>query len=137
MVESAVRTVRITTGQEVVGERVSVRPLAGPAAAYLLKPDAEWTWSDLRDYVLDKIREVSGRPAPRDPAKEKAIFSSFLSRYQEFSGMIARHAFEGPDAGWWRGAVIGMNRFCRGSDPFFADVIVGRLVAKMQAEAVS
>lgn len=135
MVESTVRTVRVVDRQAATGERVSVRPLAGPAAAYLLKPEGEWAWTDLRDYVIDKIREVSSRPVPRDPAKEKAIFASFLARYQEFAGVIARHAFEGPDAGWWRGAVIGVNRFCKGSDPFFADVIVGRLVAQMEAEA--
>lgn len=135
MVESKIGTVRIVDAQSAVGERVTVRPLAGPAAAYLLKPDHEWAWSDLRDYVIANICEVSGRPVPRDVAKEKAIFAGFLARYQEFAGTIARHAFEGPDGGWWRGAVIGVNRFCKGSDPYFADVIVGRLVAKMEADA--
>lgn len=107
----------------VVVERVHVTPVAG--ASYLLKDDAQWTWEDLRDYVMGQIEEFHG-PQIRNAMKEASIFRSFHSRHGSKSVAIARFAFE-QQRGMWQRAPIAVNRFCKGSDPFFADVIAERL----------
>lgn len=96
------------------------------ARAFLVKGDESWTWQDLRDYVVAEIERLHG-VFPRDPRKEAGIFKSFLSRYPDSAVAIARYAFDVRE-GYWAGAPISVNRFCKASDRFFADVITERIV---------
>lgn len=106
-----------------VQETVRVTPVAG--AAYLMKPDAQWTWEDLRDYVMGQIVMYHG-PQVRHPVKESAIFKGFMARYGDKAVGIARFAFE-QQRGMWQRAPISVTRFCKGSDVYFADQIAKRL----------
>lgn len=107
----------------VVQETVRVTPVAG--AAYLMKPDSQWTWEDLRDYVMGQIVAYHG-PQLRNPVKEAGIFKGFMARYGDKAVGIARFAFE-QQRGMWQRAPISVTRFCKGSDPYFADQIARRL----------
>jgi len=107
----------------VVTERVSVTAVAG--ASYLLKEDSQWTWEDLRDYVMGQIEQYHG-PQVRNAMKESSIFKAFLARHGEDAIKIARFAFE-VQRGMWQRAPIAANRFCKASDPYFADPIKARL----------
>ncbi len=107
----------------VVQETVRITPVAG--AAYLMKPDAEWSWEDLRDYAMGQIVLFHG-PQVRNAVKEAATFRGFMARYGDKAVGIARFAFE-QQRGMWQRAPISVSRFCRGSDPYFADVIAKRL----------
>lgn len=109
--------------EPVVTERVTVTAVAG--AAYLLKQDSEWSWEDLRDYVTGQIEQYHG-PQVRNAMKEASVFKSFLSRHGSQAVAIARFAFE-VERGMWQRAPISVNRFCKASDVYFADVIKGRL----------
>lgn len=91
------------------------------------KDSATWTWENLRDYVVRQIEEKHG-PFPRDAIREKATFSGFVNRWGAMSGLIAETAFDVFD-GRWKGAPISVNRFCKGSDEFFAKEIVARLTS--------
>ena len=95
------------------------------AAAYVAKSDERWGWDDLRDYVVAQIEGKFG-PFPRDVRKEAGIFKSFVARHPEHAAAIARYAFE-TSGGFWMGAPIQVTRFCKGSDPYFAEPIVKRL----------
>lgn len=112
-----------TTSAPAVRETVRVTPVAG--ASYLLKPDEQWTWEDLRDYVMAQIETYHGAQL-RNPVKEAGIFKGFLARYGDKAVGIARFAFE-QQRGMWKRAPISATRFCKGSDPYFADVIAQRL----------
>lgn len=109
--------------ESLVAEKVHVTPVSG--AAYLLKEDAQWTWEDLRDYVMGQIEQFHG-PQIRNSMKESSIFKSFHSRHGAKSVGIARFAFE-QQRGMWQRAPIAVNRFCKASDVYFADVIAARL----------
>lgn len=113
---------KVTTSPT-VQETVRVTPVAG--AAYLMKDDALWTWEDLRDYVMGQIVAFHG-PQLRNSVKEAGIFRSFMARYPGQAVGIARFAFE-QQRGMWQRAPISVTRFCKGSDPYFADQIVRRL----------
>lgn len=115
----------VTTTTEVVVEE-SVRVVHKPSQlrAYLGKTD--WSWDDLRDYVVAQIEDRFGA-FPRDARKESGIFKSFLARWGDKAQPIAQYAFEVTD-GRWGGAPISVNRFCKGSDPYFAEKIAARLV---------
>jgi len=111
-----------------VRERVTVTPMTMPApgASHLLSGAGDWTWSQLRDYVIREI-ELRHGAQPRDPRKERGIFSSFLGRWPEGQAVrIAKAAFEVHD-GWWGNAPISVNRFCKASDPYFSRVILAQL----------
>jgi hypothetical protein len=102
-----------------------------PAAArqtHLLRPDPEWTWQDLRDYVVGQIQERCGE-FPRDPNRETGIFKGFYSRHGACSAVIARHAFE-TLGGWWNGSPVGVGRFAKASDAYFAVPIIERLSSR-------
>lgn len=103
----------------------TVRVTSVAQAQYLLKPDSDWTASDLRDYVMSQIEEFHG-PQLRNSVKELAIFKSFRQRYGDKAVAIARFAFE-QQRGMWQRAPISVNRFCKASDPYFGDVIAERL----------
>lgn len=99
------------------------RPETG--ATHLVVQSSAWTWENLRDYVVSRIESISG-PFPRDPLREKAIFSGFINRWGAQAGPIAKFAFETMN-GRWKGAPISVSRFCKGSDPYFACEIAQRL----------
>jgi hypothetical protein len=114
----------VKTTEVVVEESVSVHLKRMESRAFVGKE--VWAWDDLRDYVVSGIEDRFGA-FPRDTRKESGIFKSFLARWGEQAQAIARYAFEVAD-GRWAGAPISVNRFCKGSDPYFAEVIVARLV---------
>lgn len=107
----------------VVQETVRLTPV--PGAAYLMKDDADWSWEDLRDYVMGQIVAYHG-PQLRNLVKEAGIFKGFMARYGDNAVGIARFAFE-QQRGMWQRAPIMVTRFCKGSDPYFADPIARRL----------
>lgn len=110
----------------VVTQEVTTSRTGTAESSFLLKPAAQWTWSDLRDYVITEAEKRFG-PQVRDPKKEAGIFKGFIGRYGiQDAVMIAMTAFE-VYQGTWRSAPIGVTRFTKGNDPFFADVILGRL----------
>ena len=87
---------------------------------------SEWTWESLRDYVLTEIQKVAGA-VPRQPLKEKGIFSGFINRWgAENAQMIARYVFE-VEKGRWMGAPMNIYRFSERSDASFAKPIAERL----------
>ena len=117
----------VTSTDLVVDETVTVTPRRSEVgSAFLGKPEGEWSWGDLRDYVVGEIQERFG-PFFRESFKEAGIFKSFLSRHGEQAPAIARFVFEVND-GYWQGQPITVNRFCKKADPFFADQIKDRLV---------
>lgn len=95
-------------------------PKAPPSErrAFLAVAPEQWSWTDLRDFVVAEIQSRQG-PQPRNPKTESAIFKRFKETWGDHAGPIACHAFSVYD-GWWAGAPISVNRFCKGSDPFFA-----------------
>lgn len=97
-------------------------------AGFVGKPDEFWSWSDLRDYVVREIQSRFG-PFPRNPKTEASIFKSFLGRHEGHAPAIARFAFESHD-GYWCGAPISVNRFCKASDAYFAAVILASLAER-------
>lgn len=119
--ESSTSSVSTTVVQEEVTYR---RPET--RATDIGKAVEDWTWEDLRNYVVRRIEAVHGA-FPRDPRKEKGIFSSFVSRHGQLAGAIAQFAFDVCD-GIWKGSPISVTRFCKASDPYFADEIKARLL---------
>jgi hypothetical protein len=116
-------TTRVVETVPVVTEKVHVTPVSG--ASYLLKEDSQWTWEDLRDYVMGQIEQYHG-PQLRNAMKEASVFKGFMNRHGSQAVAIARFAFE-VQRGMWQRAPISVNRFCKGSDPYFADPIKERL----------
>lgn len=129
--EQVATRVTITQPVAMVTETITAKPVDKPvkqnAAAYLTKPDNEWTWKDLRDYVVAEIEARFGA-IPHETNKETGIFKSFFDRWGPKASVIARYSFDIAD-GRWRGAPISPTRFCKGSDPYFAQVIIDRLEA--------
>lgn len=115
--------VKTAPATPVVQETVRITPVAG--AAYLMKPDGEWSWEDLRDYVMGQIVLFHG-PQVRSSVKETGIFKGFMSRHGDKAVPIARFAFE-QQRGMWQRAPVSVTRFCRGSDAYFADPITKRI----------
>lgn len=76
------------------------------------------------------VTEIEARSGTfsRSVEKEAGIFKSFATRWGALAPRIARYAFEVLD-GTWNNEVITIHRFCKGSDPFFAQVIADRLIA--------
>jgi hypothetical protein len=89
------------------------------------KDSATWSWEDLRNYVVRSIEQAHG-PFPREAPKEASIFKSFADRWGPLAGPIATFVF-GELGGMWRGAPVRIQRFCKGSDPYFAEPIAARL----------
>jgi hypothetical protein len=109
-----------------IAQQVTATKLGTAEAAYLLKPRNQWTWQDLRDYVITEQERRFG-VQPRDPRKERGIFTGFISRHGvENAVLVAQAAFEVYE-GMWASAPVTVTRFCKNSDPFFADVIITRL----------
>lgn len=92
---------------------------------WLMNPLSEWGWEELRDYVMGEIQSRQGA-IPRNPLKEASIFKRFVKQWGDKAKPIAQYAFEVLD-GMWAGAPVSVNRFCKGSDEFFAQEIARRL----------
>jgi hypothetical protein len=61
----------------VVQQTVTATPVVthrGVGAAYVAKPEEQWGWDDLRDYVLTQIEKRHG-PQPRDSRKGRGSSS--------------------------------------------------------------
>jgi hypothetical protein len=99
-----------------VSSEISIKPYQ----SYQMKSD--WSWQDLRDYVVSSIEAVHG-PFPRNAIKESGIFKGFLNRWGDQSQVIAKRAFE-VYGGMWAGAPISVYRFAKSSDEFFAKPIL-------------
>lgn len=114
----------ITVTTEAISESearaISDRVVASASRTHLTAT-GEWTWEQLRDYTVSQIEQKWGA-RPRDPMKEAGIFKGFISRWGSQAETIARIAFE-VHGGIWNGAPVSVQRFCKGSDPYFAAVI--------------
>lgn len=119
------RPAQVVTTVPTVTETVVVTPRPSQAAGFVMRPDSDWGWQDLRDYVIREI-EARGGAVVRNPKTEGSIFKSFMSRHPEQAVAIAKAAFEVHD-GMWRNAPISVNRFCKASDEYFAAVIAKNL----------
>ena len=109
-----------------VTQEVVTAPADSAASAYLLRPAREWSWQDLRDYVITSAEQRFG-PQVRDPKKEAGIFKGFVTRHGiENAVLVAVAAFEVYE-GLWCSAPVHVQRFCKNSDPYFSDVILSRL----------
>lgn len=93
--------------------------------SYQGKPDAQWDWQALQDYVVDQIESFHG-VFPRESGKEYGIFNGFLNRWGAEAPAIARYAFE-VQQGYWVNAPIAIARFTKSNDPFFAQPIIEKL----------
>ena len=114
------------TAAPVITQSVSVQTTQS-RSDLLAASDAEWTWVELRDFVVAQIVERFGA-FPRDSRKEHAIFNRFISTFgPSDAAAIARYAFGPSCDGWWGKAPIQIQRFCKGSDSYFAHVILQRL----------
>lgn len=124
------RTNAVTQAAPVsVTQTVQVTRAEPKAASYLLKQSAQWTWKDLRDYVMAEVEKVVGLEK-RNAAKEAGIFKGFIARHgTEDAVTIARAAFQLYN-GMWRNAPIRVERFCANSDPYFAEPILARVQPK-------
>ena len=112
------------TTTELVNHTLTVRR-PEQRTTYLTKDSMEWDWADLRSYVVTQIERLHG-PFPREEFKEMGIFKGFVKRWGNLAGPIAEAAFEVFE-GMWKGAPIGVQRFCAGSDKYFAQEIHLRL----------
>jgi len=126
LLERTTPTASVVTEAPVVTATATARPLPSATGTTDLAVDeGAWGWEQLRDYVVRKIEDAHG-PFPRDFKKEHAIFKSFAARWGEKAASIAKYAFE-VNGGYWRNAPIGVNRFTKGCDPYFAQIIAERL----------
>jgi hypothetical protein len=111
-------TTNIKQPAPVLTQTVTTKPVASGGAKHVLKPAEQWGWEEVRDYVVSSIEARHGA-FPRNFKTEGSIFKSFTNRWGTKAGAIAKAAFEEFD-GMWKGAPISVNRFCVGSDPYFA-----------------
>lgn len=86
---------------------------------------SDWTWEQLRDYAVEGIERNVGH-FPRNAVTEASIFKSFKNRWGEAAGPIVKYAID-ECGGVWQGAPISVNRFAKGSDPYFAQPLAERL----------
>jgi hypothetical protein len=115
-----------TTPPAAVRSTVTVTQKVNEHHTYEGKSEAEWGWSEFRDFVVDQITRANG-PFPRMAEREAGIFKRFLSQYGIADAMaITRYAFE-VCGGRWGNAPIGITRYCKGSDPYFAQPILERI----------
>jgi hypothetical protein len=96
------------------------------AATDLLDAPSDWSWEQLRDYVMRAIVERHGPQPRREQAQINSVFKSFATRWGRQAGPIARFAFEQQD-GFWRSAPVTITRFTKGNDGYFAGPISERL----------
>lgn len=111
------------TPAPVIKQTVVARPTG--SSSHVMKPVEAWGWEEVRDYVVTSIEARHGA-FPRNFKTEGSIFKSFTNRWGNQAGRIAQIAFEEFE-GMWKGAPISVNRFCIGSDPYFAQPLSERL----------
>lgn len=116
---------RGVTTVEVPRATVTVTTRPSERRTHVLSEPSSWSPEQLRDYVVAQIQKHHG-PFPRDAVRETSIFRGFVNRWGGDAGRIARVAFE-EFGGMWRNAPVGINRFCKNSDPYFAEPILERL----------
>lgn len=120
------RVVRVASTGAGVTQRVRVISADAEHHKTAHKITEHWTWRELRDYVAEQIIKRFG-VFPRDDIREAAIFKAFTDRWGiERARAIAEYAYETLD-GRWKGAPVGMNRFCKNSDSYFSDLIAKHL----------
>jgi hypothetical protein len=125
---SAAPVVRVTERAPTIRENVTVTSRES-RTTFIGKDPATWTADDLRSYVVTQIEQRHGA-WPRKAPQEVSIFTSYVNRYGEFAGRIAVYVFQDLK-GYWRGAPVNHpNRFSKGSDEWFGDVIRERLTAE-------
>lgn len=107
-------------------QKISIEQV--PARSDLLLEAQHWGWSELRDYVASQIIGRFG-PFPRDSRKEYSIFNRYFNEYGQDGIAVSEFAFGPVCDGWWGGAPISVNRYCKASDPYFTQPILGRLAA--------
>lgn len=113
------------TSAPTITETVTVKPTLIASVSDAFKSTETWGWEELRDYVIRNIEARHGA-FPRNFKTEGGIFKSFVNRHGSNAGLIAKFAFE-QQGGMWRNAPITVNRFCKASDPYFAEPIIERL----------
>jgi|JI9StandDraft_2_1071091.scaffolds.fasta_scaffold02486_17 hypothetical protein len=121
---TTVEELGITDKVEVIPSEQAMEIISRPTVSQgktHLTATAPWTWEQMRDYVIGEIQARWGA-RPRDPLKESGIFKGFINRWGDKSEPIARAAFEVYN-GVWNGAPIAVERFSKGSDPYFAEVL--------------
>ena len=116
---------KTTVTQTVAVEESVTVTRRSEARSHMLKDSEHWGWEEVRDYVVTQIEDRFG-VFPRDQRKEAAIFKSFVDRHGAAAPIIAQYAFDICE-GWWKGAPVSVNRFCKGSDPYFAVPIIKAL----------
>lgn len=105
-------------------QRVTVEPVA--ARSDLLVEAERWGWAELRDYVVAQIQTRFGA-FPRDARKEYGIFNRYFTAYGMDGIRVSEFAFGPVCEGWWGGAPISINRYCKASDAYFTEPILVRL----------
>lgn len=100
----------------------------GARASYLMVDTADWTWQELRDYVVKQLSDRNIRYAAIPAERLASIFKGFHARWGDQAAAIARYAFEICE-GYWKSAPITPVRFSKNSDPYFASLIAPRLLA--------
>ena len=97
--------------------------LVSHESTYLMKPDSEWGWRDLRDYIRWSCQRI-GFSHETDSRAEQSIYSSFLRRYPNGIGIkIARYVVELTD-GRWHGYPVTEYTFRKSFDEEFAQAIL-------------
>lgn len=94
---------------------------------HLLRRDEQWSWQEVRDYVLEQIQLRQGAQ-PLDGHKLIGIFKGFVGRWGDQAAPICRYVFETCD-GIWMGRPVTVTSWCRNADPYFAQAISERLAA--------
>jgi len=85
-----------------------------------------WGWEQLRDYLNEQIRRVTGTAPAVDALKMSGICKGFVRRWGADARLIAEAAF-GPYHGYWRSSPISITRFTEGNDDYFARPILEQI----------
>lgn len=126
VVEADVLETVITVSHGIVSQTDTEDAVAPSVSkTHLVSDPSEWGWREVRDYVVEAIERRIGA-FPRSPIKEKAIFESFCNRWGDKAGPIAQLAVEVHEC-WWRNSPLSVTRFCKGSDPYFAEPLAAKL----------
>lgn len=118
------QSTRAVTRVPQVVDTVTVTPVESKRKPEPVSSGTRVTWQEVRDYVVAKIQE--GGPTPRNERNEKSTFMAFVSRWQDLAMPIARYAFE-DCGGMWMNAPVGVHRFHRSADDYFAKRIAQKL----------
>jgi hypothetical protein len=117
---------QITSAASPFEASTTVSSASSAGKSYLLKQETDWTWEDLRDYIITSAEHRFG-PQLRDALKEASILKAFIGRHGiENAVLVAMAAYEVYD-GMWMNAPVAVTRFTKNSDPYFADVILARV----------